>query len=80
MPKLRKQLKSLCGPALILFLTSSCAASTTALTQVSDFCSIAKPLTFDGKLDTLETQKQIMSFDAQYMCICLHQCPKGVKP
>ena len=77
MLRLRKQLRCLYRPALILFLTSSCTAPTTALTQVSDFCSIVKPITFDGKLDTPETQKQIMSLDAQYMCICLHQCPKG---
>jgi len=62
---------------LILPLISNCAVSTTAIPTVSDFCQIAKPMTFSGKGDTQETQKEILDFDERYACVCQDRCPKA---
>lgn len=37
---------------------------------VSDFCSIAKPITYSAKLDTPETVKEILSHNAAYDAVC----------
>jgi hypothetical protein len=39
-------------------------------TVVSDYCAIARPITFSGSLDSSETVRQIREHNASYLKSC----------
>jgi len=61
--------------SLILPAMSACVTGSTA-PVVSEYCRIAKPLTFDGIADSAETVRQIERHNSQWVCVCEHDCPK----
>ena len=75
--KFKKPRLSFLAP--ILLLTASCAVSTTETPLVNDFCQIASPMTFSGKFDSIETQKEVLAFDEKYSCLCQNICPKTIQ-
>jgi hypothetical protein len=62
---------------LILFGTSGCVTDSTALVA-SDYCRIAKPISYDGVRDTPETVAEIETHNSRWACVCDNDCPVGV--
>ena len=67
--------------ALALLLTlpalSACVTgSTGAVVAVSDYCRIAKPISYDSTKDTPETARAVEKHNSEYVCVCEHDCPK----
>jgi hypothetical protein len=61
---------------LILIATSGCVADLTEVGVKGDYCRIAKPISYDGKVDTPETVQQIEAHNSRYVCVCEGDCPK----
>ena len=69
--KLLPLLPILCG-------MSACATGSTGhVAAVSDYCRIAKPISYDILLDTKETIAQIEVHNSKYVCVCEGDCPKS---
>lgn len=71
------KLKTLCA-SLILLAMSACAAGLTAPEPgaVSDYCRIARPISYDASKDTPETVRQVEAHNSQYVCVCENDCPR----
>ena len=61
---------------LILSATSGCGIASTAPAVVSDYCAIAKPVSYDSLRDTAETVAQIERENSKWACVCERDCPK----
>ena len=61
---------------LTLFAISGCAIGSTAPAAISDYCRIAKPISYDTSVDSPETVRAIEVHNSQYVCVCEHDCPK----
>jgi hypothetical protein len=46
---------------------------------VSDYCRIAKPISYDGLRDTPETVRDIEAHNSRWVCVCENDCPKGIE-
>lgn len=57
-----------------LFVLTGCVTGSTAL--VSDYCRIAKPISYDSKADSTETVKAIETHNSQWACVCDNDCPR----
>lgn len=46
--------------------------------MVSEYCSIAEPITYDSKADTPETVQQVEAHNSKWACVCgtPPDCPK----
>ena len=66
-------------PLLILSATSACVHASTAPAVVSDYCRIAKPISYDSAGDTRDTIAEIEAHNSKYVCICEGDCPVGAK-
>lgn len=64
---------------LILSATSGCVTDLTGVEVKGDYCRIAKPITYDGKVDTQETVQQIEHHNSQFACVCEGDCPAKVE-
>jgi len=64
---------------LILSGTSACVIGSTEVAVPSDYCHIARPISYDGKADTAETVGQIEKHNSKYTCLCENDCPAGAK-
>lgn len=74
MPMLKR--RNLLSPVLILFALNGCAPSTIDhVTAISDYCRIAKPITYDGIIDTPATVRQVEAHNSVYECVCRKDCP-----
>ena len=62
---------------LILFAMSGCATVSTV--PVNSYCSVAKPISYDGAADTAETVLEIERHNSQWTCLCEQDCPKQVE-
>jgi len=65
--------------SLILSATSACVAGSTGVVTPSEYCRIARAISYDGKADTAETVSQIEKHNSQYVCLCENDCPAGAK-
>ena len=63
----------------ILLVTSACVLDSTAPAVVSDYCRIAKPITYDNLTDSAETIAEIEAHNSRYVCVCEHDCPVDAK-
>lgn len=61
---------------LILIAMSGCATVSTAPAAVSDYCTIAKPIGYDSRIDSPETVRQIEAHNSKWACVCEGDCPK----
>lgn len=68
--KLNKQ-----WPYLILFALTGCANGLTAPATISDYCQIAKPISYDTKIDSRETVAEIENHNSKWVCVCENDCP-----
>lgn len=59
-----------------LFALTGCAIGSTAPAVVSDYCRIAKPISFDTKIDSPETVAEIEEHNSKWVCVCENDCPK----
>ena len=76
MSNLRNKL-TLC---LMLSALNACATGLTdRVTVVNDYCRIAKPIPYDGVRDTPDTRNAVEAHNSEFVCVCEHDCPKGVK-
>lgn len=57
-----------------LLVLTGCVTGSTAL--VSDYCRIAKPISYDSKADSAETVKTIETHNSQWACVCDNDCPR----
>ena len=77
--RMSPKLKKLSVP-LILLVTSGCAAGLTPpRVAVGDYCRIAKPITYNSKLDSPKTVGQIEAHNSIWVCVCEGDCPKKDK-
>ena len=61
----------------ILFVMSGCAHGLTARpVVVSDYCQIAKPITYDRKADSEATVSQVEAHNSKWVCVCEDDCPQ----
>lgn len=65
--------------SLILSATSACVTGSTGVVTPSEYCRIARPISYDGKADTAETVSQIEKHNSQFVCLCENDCPTGAK-
>jgi hypothetical protein len=73
---------ALLKPLLLLTLLalSGCAAVLMKpRVGVSDYCRIAKPITYNSKLDSMKTVAQVETHNSVWVCVCQGDCPKGGK-
>ena len=70
-----KKLLTLCV-LLIPSALTGCATGSIGPAVVSDYCRIAKPLTFDSGKDSAETQRQIEEHNSRWVCVCEDDCPR----
>lgn len=56
----------------ILILLTSCAS---APTVTNDFCKLDRLITYDSRVDSEETQDEIVKHNARYLCVCEGLCP-----
>jgi len=57
----------------ILLVTSGCAAGLTVAGKpqlISDYCRIAKPITYDATKDTQDTVVQVELHNSQWVAVC----------
>lgn len=62
---------------LILFAMSGCVTASTAPAVISDYCRIAKPISYDSVKDTAETIAEIEAHNSKYVCVCERDCPSS---
>lgn len=60
---------------LILSATSGCVTASTAPVVVSDYCRVARAITYDSTKDTPETVAQIEAHNSAWVSLC-----EGDKP
>ena len=65
--------------SLILSATSACVAGSTGVVTPSEYCRIARAISYDSKADTAETVGQIEKHNSQFVCLCENDCPAGAK-
>lgn len=58
-----------------LFALSGCAVGSTAPAVVSDYCRIAKPISYDTDIDSPETKAEIEEHNSKWVCVCENDCP-----
>ena len=64
------------SPFLILIAISGCATgSTVPPLAISDYCRIARPISYDSKADTAETVRQVEAHNSRWACVCDQDCP-----
>lgn len=63
---------------LTLSVTSACAPGLTGagVKSVSEYCRIAKPITYDSEADTPETVQQIEAHNSKWVSVCEGDHPK----
>lgn len=61
----------------ILFVMSGCVTASTAPAVISDYCRIAKPISYDSVKDTAETIAEIEAHNSKYVCVCEQDCPSS---
>jgi hypothetical protein len=59
---------------LTLSVTSACGTGST-VAAVSDYCRIAKPISYDGVGDSPETVKAVEEHNSKWACVCENDCP-----
>lgn len=59
-----------------LFALSGCAGGLTAPAVVSDYCRIARPISYDTKTDSPETVAEVEEHNSKWVCVCENDCPK----
>jgi hypothetical protein len=59
---------------------TACGNASTAPAVVSDYCAIAKPISYDTTRDSPETVAEIEAANSKYVCVCEHDCPKPSAP
>lgn len=69
----------LLSASLILSATSGCVHVSTDPVPLSNYCLIAKPISYDSVADTPETVQQIERHNSQYVCVCEADCPTASK-
>jgi hypothetical protein len=42
---------------------------------ISDYCRIAKPLSYDTARDSVETVKEVEKHNSKWVCLCENDCP-----
>ena len=57
----------------IPLVLTGCVTGSTAL--VGDYCRIAKPISYDSRIDTVETVKEIEAHNSKWVCVCESDCP-----
>lgn len=60
----------------ILIALSGCAHGSTAPVIVSDYCTIAAPISFDSAVDSPETVAEIEKHNSKWVCVCEDDCPQ----
>jgi hypothetical protein len=58
---------------------NGCATVSTDPVSINSYCAIAKPIGYDGVMDTLETVKEIETHNSRWTCICEKDCPDAAK-
>lgn len=69
-------------PLLLLTLLALSGCATGLMkprVAVGDYCRIAKPITYNSKLDSMKTVAQIETHNSVWVCVCQGDCPKGAK-
>ena len=61
---------------LILSGTSACETVSTGVAVGGDYCRIARPIAYDGKLDTPGTVRQVELHNSSFVCVCEGDCPR----
>lgn len=61
---------------LILCAMSGCATGSTDLAVISDYCRIAKPISYNSRQDSPETVKDVETHNSTWVCLCEGDCPK----
>lgn len=63
---------------LMLPVLSACAPDLIAAKPqaMSDYCLIAKPISYDTKADSAATVSAIEAHNSVWVCLCEHDCPK----
>lgn len=62
---------------LILLALSGCAHVSTPPPASSSYCSIAKPISYNSKVDRPETVAQIEAHNSVWVCLCEADCPQS---
>lgn len=57
------------------FALSGCVHGSTAPGVISDYCRIAKPISYDGERDTPETVAEVEEHNSKWVCVCESDCP-----
>ncbi len=57
------------------FALSGCVHGSTAPGVISDYCRIAKPISYDAQQDTAETVAEIEEHNSKWVCVCENDCP-----
>jgi hypothetical protein len=65
--------------SLILSATSGCVTDLTEHAPVNGYCRITKPISYDSKVDTPETVRQIEEHNSRYVCVCEGDCPSKME-
>jgi hypothetical protein len=57
---------------------NGCATDLTGAVTQGEYCRIAKPISYDSKVDTPETVQQVERHNSQWACLCgtPPDCPK----
>ncbi len=63
---------------LIQTALSACAHVSTP-PVVNSYCSIAKPIRYNSKLDSPATVEQIEAHNSAWVCVCEEDCPNSGK-
>lgn len=71
--------RSMSLPPLILIALSGCAHVSTTPPATNSYCSIAKPISYNSKIDRPETVAQIEAHNSVWVCLCEDDCPHSGK-
>lgn len=61
--------------ALMSVAMSGCVAGSTDPLVLSDYCSIAKPISYNSKIDSAATIQEIELHNSRWVCLCEKDCP-----
>lgn len=62
--------------ALTMFALSACAhGGIDPARTVSDYCLIARPITYDSRQDNPLTVTQVEEHNSKWACVCEGDCP-----
>lgn len=59
-----------------LLALSACAHVSTPPPASNSYCAIAKPITYDSRVDRPETVAQIETHNSVWACLCEQDCPQ----